>query len=329
MTSPKISVLIPTYNYARYLPEAIDSVLAQDFEDYELIVSDDCSSDKTEEVMARYANDSRIRYHRQHANLGMVENWNWCLSEARGEFIKFIFGDDKISAPDSLTKLLQLIESHSSATLAACARHLIDCESEILDTWNDLNRTGCYHGRDVIYRCLDKNRNLIGEPTVTLFRRRDADTGFSPRYRQLVDLEFWFRFLEKGDLAYSSDPLCSFRQHALQQTQKNNATGISDLESLWLFEDYGYKVDGIKGNLLWRRFNNLYYLRKRRKQEGGLSKEMAGMEKSLSERISRSRYVTYWVCRKARRLIKNLISLITRCDRCKKNQRNWKLSHRG
>ena len=47
MTSPKISVLIPTYNYARYLPEAIDSVLAQDFEDYELIVSDDCSSDKT------------------------------------------------------------------------------------------------------------------------------------------------------------------------------------------------------------------------------------------------------------------------------------------
>ena len=322
MTSPKISVLIPTYNYARYLAEAIDSVLAQDFEDYELVVSDDCSSDQTQEVMDRYAGDDRIRYHRHHVNLGMVENWNWCLSEARGEFIKFIFGDDKISAPDSLTKLLHLMESHPSATLAACARHVISCKSEILNTWNDLNRTGCYSGIGVIDRCLDTNRNLIGEPTATLFRRLDAGTGFSPRYRQLVDLELWFRLLEKGDLAYSNEPLCSFRQHALQQTQKNNGAGISDLESLWLFEDYAYKVDGIKGNLLWRSFNNLYYLKKRRRCVGGLSKEMIEMENSLSERISSSRYAAYWVRRKTTRFFKNLISVIAIRGRCKKHQKN-------
>jgi len=310
MTSPKISVLIPTYNYARYLPEAIDSVLAQDFEDYELIVSDDCSSDQTEELMARYAGDSRIRYHRHQANLGMVENWNWCLSEARGEFIKFVFGDDKISTPKSLTKLLRLIESHSSATLASCARHLIDSESQILDTWNVLARSGCYRGSDVTYRCLDENRNLIGEPTATLFRRRDAGRGFSPGYRQVVDLEFWFRLLEKGDLAYSSEPLCSFRKHALQQTQKNSADGISEVEALSLFEEYGSKVDRIMKDLPWRRFNKLYDLRKKRRRKGGLSKELAEWEKIFSQEISRTLYYAYCFRRIPQRIFINLRRLL-------------------
>ena len=310
MTSPKISVLIPTYNYARYLPEAIDSVLAQNFEDYELIVSDDCSSDQTEEVMARYAGDDRIRYHRHQANLGMVENWNWCLAEARGEFIKFVFGDDKISAPDSLTKLLRLIESHSSATLAACARHLIDSESQILDTWNDLARTGCYHGSDVTYRCLDENRNLIGEPTATLFRRRDAGRGFSPEYRQVVDLEFWFRLMEKGNLAYSSEPLCCFRKHALQQTQKNSTDGISEVEHLRLFYDYSHKVDRIMKDFPWRRFNKLYDLRKKRRKKGELTKELAEWENILSKEISKTRYLVYYFRHKPHRLFKNLRRLL-------------------
>ena len=108
MASPKISILIPTYNYGRYLEEAIESVLSQDFEDYELIVSDDCSSDNTEEIMTRFANNKKVRYYRHKINLGMVENWNWCLGESNGEFIKFVFGDDKFSQPDSLRKCYYL-----------------------------------------------------------------------------------------------------------------------------------------------------------------------------------------------------------------------------
>src|SRR3974377_931912 len=102
MTSPKVSVLVPTYNYARYLPEAIESVLEQDFQDFEVLISDDCSTDGSAEVIARYAaKDSRIRFKIHPANLGMVENWNWCLSEARGDYIKFLFGDDRLAGREA------------------------------------------------------------------------------------------------------------------------------------------------------------------------------------------------------------------------------------
>src|SRR3954453_9924295 len=93
---PKVSVLIPTYNYARYLSEAIESVLEQEFQDYEVVIVDDCSQDESEEVIRRYAaRDGRIRFHFNRPNLGMVANWNYCLSLARGEYVQFLFGDDK------------------------------------------------------------------------------------------------------------------------------------------------------------------------------------------------------------------------------------------
>ena len=72
---PKISVLIPTYNYARFLPAAVESVLAQDFREFELLISDDASTDGSAEVIRSYAErDSRIRFRLHTANLGMVKN---------------------------------------------------------------------------------------------------------------------------------------------------------------------------------------------------------------------------------------------------------------
>jgi glycosyltransferase involved in cell wall biosynthesis len=85
MKSPTVSILIPTYNYARHLPAAIESVLDQDFLDFELLIADDASTDNTEEICREYeAKDSRIRFFCHAENLGMVENWNWCLQQARG-----------------------------------------------------------------------------------------------------------------------------------------------------------------------------------------------------------------------------------------------------
>ena len=68
--------------------EAVDSVLAQDFSDFELILSDDCSGDGSREIIEAYAaRDPRIRIQVHEANIGMVQNWNWCLSQARGEYL--------------------------------------------------------------------------------------------------------------------------------------------------------------------------------------------------------------------------------------------------
>lgn len=240
MNAPEISVLMPTYNYAAFLPEAIESVLAQDFADFELLIVDDCSSDNTTEVVKPYcARDDRVRFSVNPVNLGMVNNWNHCLQRAAGRHIKFLFGDDKLVDPSVLSKLLQLLKSYPAATLAASARIVIDAQSNRIGLCRPL-AGGYHHGHKLIADCLLDGGNPIGEPSSVLFRRSDVVRGFDATYRQFVDLEMWFHLLERGGLAYTGEPLCAFRQHARQQTAVNNAT-FSIKENLMLVSAYGSK----------------------------------------------------------------------------------------
>src|SRR5271154_4743179 len=125
---------MPTYNYASFLPEAIASALAQDFQYFEFLILDDCSSDNTAEVVKPFcARDARVRFAVNPVNLGMVANWNQCLKQARGRHIKFLFGDDKLSDPQALAKLLALLRNNPAATLAASARTILDEKSRVID----------------------------------------------------------------------------------------------------------------------------------------------------------------------------------------------------
>jgi glycosyltransferase involved in cell wall biosynthesis len=273
MTVPKVSILIPTYNYARYLPEAIESIIGQDFRDFELLISDDCSTDNSAEVIARYAaKDSRIRFEIHSKNLGMVENWNWCLSEARGEFVKFIFGDDKLISPAALSQMVALMESDPAISLAASASRVVDSRSNVIETRNNF-QPGTFDGKKIIVRCLERPANLIGEPTVVMFRKKDAARGFDPRYRQLADLEMWFHLLEQGKFGHLAAPLCAFRKHPAQQTGLNR--GRTEDENLWLLEEYFAK--GRLAKMTTRRllFAQIYSLRKLpAARDSGTVKEM-------------------------------------------------------
>ena len=138
---------MPTYNYAAYLPEAIASVLAQDFRDFELLIIDDCSSDNTAEVVKPFcAADARVRFAVNRTNLGMVNNWKQCLEQARAPYIKYLFGDDKLAGPYALGKLMGLMRKNPSAVLAASARKIMDDKSRVIDIWRPLPE-GCHNGR--------------------------------------------------------------------------------------------------------------------------------------------------------------------------------------
>ena len=232
---PKISVLVPTYNYARFLPEAIESVLAQDFTDYELIVSDDASTDGSADIIRRYAaRDPRIRAEFHPANLGMVPNWNWCLQQARGEYVKYLFGDDLLCSPQALGRLAALLDADPRIVLAASARRIVDEHSRPVDVWNDFREAGRRTGAAVIGRCLEENYNLVGEPSAVMFRRVAASRGFDPQWHQLVDLEMWLHLLLQGDFAYDPEPLCGFRRHEQQQTVVNRRARIGPDDHLQL-----------------------------------------------------------------------------------------------
>ena len=293
MNRPKISVLIPTYNYARFLPEAIESVLAQDFRDFELLIVDDCSADNTAAIVQPFCSrDARVRFTVNAANLGMVNNWNHCLEEARGEYVKFLFADDKLCHPQALGKMAALLESHPSATLAASARAILDEESKVVDVWRPLAE-GCHNGRKIITACLMENgKNLVGEPSAVLFRKSDARRGFDPQYRQIVDVEMWFHLLEKGDLAYTREPLCAFRCHPLQQTEQNTESGIGLKEGTLFYSHYAAQGRFPREVV----YSILFQLRRsRRKNPTATGPEMVEWQRQMISRWGRGWQWSYWL----------------------------------
>lgn len=241
MHTPKVSIFIPNYNYALYLPAAIESVLNQDYEDFELIIADDASSDNSYEVIKSYADrDDRIRFYQHEKNKGMVENWNWCMEQARGEYIKPMLADDNFSQSYALRRMVDELNENSNISLVVSSRLLIDEAGNELGVDGVLGiRDRTYNGEKLIRMCLHADQNLIGEPTAVLFRKIDLKRFFEVSYRQLVDLEMWFYLLGTGNLVYLAEPLCCFRKHSNQQTEVNKKLGVGQKESLQLLAEYG------------------------------------------------------------------------------------------
>jgi len=243
MSCPIVSVLIPAYEYGRFLPEAIESVLAQDFKNFELIIADDASQDNTAEICRKYAErDGRIQFVQHAQNLGMVANWNWCLQKARGKYIKFLLADDRLNHPSALQKMADVLERRPEIALVTSSRLIINEQSNPDCLKDGLGRKDRIFSKEqILRRCfsMEGHSNLIGEPTAVLFRRDQASRGFDSDYRQLVDLEMWLYLLQSGALYYTSEPLCCFRKHSQQQTEMNRKQGACLLEPLNLFAAYG------------------------------------------------------------------------------------------
>jgi glycosyltransferase involved in cell wall biosynthesis len=127
---PKISVVIPTYTRAKYLDEAIASVLAQRGADFEIIVSDNCSQDETAAVVSKYLTDSRVRYFRNDENIGMVRNWRKAVFEyASGDWFILLSDDDYLIDADYLTKASRLIADNPSLVLVYAEGYMLNEET--------------------------------------------------------------------------------------------------------------------------------------------------------------------------------------------------------
>lgn len=130
---PQVSIGMPVYNGERFLKEALDSILAQTFEDFELVISDNGSTDRTQEICRAYADkDPRISYYRNEQNLGGARNFNRVFELSRGEYFKWAAHDD-VCAPEFLERCIRVLDQDASVVVCYPKTRLINELGETLD----------------------------------------------------------------------------------------------------------------------------------------------------------------------------------------------------
>jgi cellulose synthase/poly-beta-1,6-N-acetylglucosamine synthase-like glycosyltransferase len=211
--SPLISVCIPTFNGSKTIRSTVQSVLDQTYENYEVIIGDDASSDETLQILDDF-NDPRISIHKFSKANSAAENWNRAIELCRGEFIKMM-GQDDIIYPDCLMVECKTFEEYATAkpTFTFASRDIISADGRrILRGKHKKNRQNeeCPF-ESFAPKIVRSGRNPIGEPVAVLIHA-DAFSktqGFSGSY--VVDLDMWFQLLRQGPAIKINSTLSAFR----------------------------------------------------------------------------------------------------------------------
>lgn len=209
MSSPTVSVIIPTFNRRELVQQAIDSVLAQTFRDFELIVVDDGSTDDTDQALKKYG--SQIRYAFQ-ANAGESVARQHGVELSSGQYLAFLDSDDRW-LPEKLEHQVDALQTHPDAGFAYCWAYLIDNEGKRIA----LPPLG--YGQNLTRATLQQllENNFIVAASSSLIMRRDAYgsvNGFNQAIQFAEDWELCLRLAAKYKFIYQTWPLVEYRLHA-------------------------------------------------------------------------------------------------------------------
>ncbi len=216
--TPRVSVVVPAYKNADYLQQTLDSILAQEYQDYELVIADHSSADGTETLLAQYAEHPRVRVlSPTPPGGGAKANWDRVTQAARGELLKLVCGDDLI-APDALSKQVAALDAHPSAVFVACKRDLIDAQGKVVIGARGLGAlNGLVSGRDAVRASVMAGTNLFGEPGCVMFRRELLPaSGWDNSHPYLIDQASYTSVMLQGDMVALRESLASFRINAGQ-----------------------------------------------------------------------------------------------------------------
>lgn len=208
MSSATVSVLLPVYNAERYLAEAVDSILAQTCDEFELVAIDDGSTDESSAILDQYAlRDDRVRIVRR-ANTGIVGALNDGLAEARGEFIARMDADD-VAMPQRLARQLAFMRKNRDVVAVGCGCLLIDKDDDPFNVWG---QTG---GHDAIEMKLLSGVASALVHSSAMFRTAalHAIGGYRDDVGVSEDLDLYLRLAEHGRLANIPDVLMTVRRY--------------------------------------------------------------------------------------------------------------------
>jgi len=244
---PRVSIALPVYNGAKTIGASLDSALAQTYEDFELVVVDNASTDGTVEIVEAY-DDSRVRLFRNPRNLGFLPNHNRSFECSRGELIKPLHADDRLM-PHCVERMVEVIDRHPEVGLVFAARHieLADEDDPNLRSWRDAyaaphknfsDLQPVNDGRGLLSQYLAAGipDNWVGEPSSVMVRRACIERIglFSRVVQAFNDIDMSVRLMALYDVAFIEEPLSVFRREygSLVDTMKSNDW----LDRLWLIE---------------------------------------------------------------------------------------------
>jgi GT2 family glycosyltransferase len=219
-TPPLLTVAVTAYNYGRFLPVCLDSILGQDFTDLEVLVLDNCSSDDTQQVMRAYADDPRVRYIRHAINMSSVYNWNLAVRSGVGRYFALISADDFI-LPGHFSKLIGLLQANPRCVMAYTPIQHVDvnCNAVNAAPHPGYSKTAYAGGRDDHAGLLAYGNYTSF--TASIFDRAQIgdDLYFDMDGLGAGDLEFDIRLARKYR-HFAFDPVASvcYRQHIAQHT---------------------------------------------------------------------------------------------------------------
>ncbi|WP_201986374.1 glycosyltransferase family 2 protein [Hymenobacter rubidus] len=249
---PLVTVIIPNYNHARYLPARIESVLNQDYSNLEVLILDDCSPDESRSIIDLYKRaDKRIKTIFNDYNSGSTfKQWNKGLQKANGKYV-WIAESDDVAERSFLSVLVAVLEKNDELVLAYSNSFDIDensvnngtIENVLVGLDDRWSSDFIADGYEIIQKYM-LYRSVIPNASAVVFRKDIAIAAGAAdeNYKLFGDLLFWAKIMSKGKIAYISTPLNYFRSHNNNARTKNHFDGTSLEENSRFFakmHEYG------------------------------------------------------------------------------------------
>ncbi len=262
MSKPLVSICIPTYNNARFLPQCLDSIVSQTYDNMEVIIADDGSTDNTYSIISQYVKRYGFIYHRNQINMGAARTSSRLVELSKGDYIAIYHSDD-VYDKSIVEESVALLNSDQNIGLVSTMSNIVDNlgnpigEFRFHDALKNLNKTK-YDFDDTMLGVLKNGGNDIFIVTPSVMARRSAydELGLfeANKYRSAYDYEMWFRIATKYHVAIIDKKLMSYRIHQNQISEKQIRKNTDVQNIVWVIRDY---VKFIKSMRLRRFCGNL------------------------------------------------------------------------
>ena len=255
---PLVSICIPTYNSERYIEKMLISIVAQTYPNLEVIISDNCSTDNTYNILQYYSNRPRWTIRRNEVNIGALNNMSALVELAEGKYTAIYHADD-IYEPNIVARGVSILENEPTVSLVSTMGYLIDSEDKILKEFELPDR---FRGEKLISfdsvfaEILSQRPYFLITPSIltrTTFYKQNSR--FEDRYKSSADYGKWFEILKKGDLVILNENLIKYRTHEQQGSQLEIKENLKIPDCINLYKDYALH----NKNLHWNKYLYSYY----------------------------------------------------------------------